>query len=70
MGVTGGINLSEINASGNELLNVVLTEPERSTAQLHPFAGPSIARLHGRDSLLMMRKPTTARSISGSSVRK
>ncbi len=27
VGVTGGINLSEINASGNELLNVVLTEP-------------------------------------------
>lgn len=26
VGVTGGINLSEINASGNELLNVVLTD--------------------------------------------
>jgi hypothetical protein len=106
VGVTGGINLSEINASGNELLNVVLTDkiqpvgglfltfatadsfwiqpefllstkgsrvetgpsdqrirlryievpvlfrygaPARSTAQLHLFGGPYIARLLDAD---------------------
>ena len=105
-GVTGGINLSEINASGNELLNVDLTDkvqpvagvlltfdiadsfsiqpefllstkgsrveigrldqrirlryfeipvlfryrtPPRSTAQLHLFGGPYIARLLDAD---------------------
>ena len=106
VGVTGGINLSEINASGNESLNVVLTDkiqpvgglfltfatadsfwiqpefllstkgsrveagrpdqrirlrylevpvlfryaaPARSTAQLHLFGGPYIARLLDAD---------------------